>query len=106
MRYAIITPYHEESRDQLERCIRSVSAQTVPTDHIIVADGRPQDWIDATGARHLRLDRAHGDYGNTPRGLGAMLAIAERYDGIGLLDADNWLEPEHVAACVATFKPA
>lgn len=106
MRYAIVTPYYKEPRDTLERCIRSVQNQTVVTDHIMVADGHPQDWIDATPARHLRLDCAHGDFGNTPRGLGATLAIAEQYDGVGLLDADNWLEPEHVATCVATFNAA
>lgn len=106
MRYAIVTPYYKEPRDTLERCMRSVRNQTVQTDHILVADGYPQDWIDTSGVRHLRLDRAHGDFGNTPRGMGAMMAIAEQYDGIGLLDADNWLESEHVATCVATFNAA
>ena len=106
MRYAIITPYHQEPQHWLERCIRSVREQTTAADHIMVADGLPQDWIDGTGVRHLRLDRAHGDFGNAARGLGAMVAVAEQYDGIGLLDADNWLEPGHVAACVATFDAA
>lgn len=107
MRYAIITPYYRETRTLLERCIFSVRNQTLgAVDHIMVADGHPQDWIDDTGVRHLRLDRAHDDYGNTPRGMGVMLAVAERYDGIGLLDADNWLDPGHVALCTATFLAA
>lgn len=105
-RFAIVTPYYKESRATLERCIRSVRAQTVSADHILVADGHPQDWIDESGVRHLRLDRAHGDYGNTPRAMGALLAIAEQYDGIGLLDADNWLETEHVATCLETYRTA
>jgi hypothetical protein len=54
--------------------------------------------------RHIRLDKAHGDYGNTPRGVGALLAISEGYDGIGFLDADNWLEPDHVESCLAAAR--
>lgn len=105
-RYAIITPYYRESRETLERCIRSVRNQTAPVDHIMVADGHPQDWIDVAGVRQLRLDRAHGDSGNTARALGAMMAIAEQYDGIGFLNANNWLEAEHIATCAETFRAA
>ena len=105
-RYAVVTPYHRESRDMLRRCLDSVTRQTVAADHFVVADGFPQDWIDGEPVRHLRLDRAHGDNGNTPRGIGALLAAAERYDAIALLDADNWLEPEHVEACLAAARGA
>lgn len=100
VRYAFITPYYRESRNDLERCINSVKHQTVTADHILVADGFPQNWIDQAGIRHLRLDRAHGDYGNTPRGIGSLMAVAEGYDGIGLLDADCWLEPDHLEHCL------
>ena len=71
-----------------------------PADHFLVADGFVQSWIDCAGVRHIKLDRAHGDYGNTARGLGALLAVADKYDGIGFLDADNFLDPDHVARCV------
>jgi cellulose synthase/poly-beta-1,6-N-acetylglucosamine synthase-like glycosyltransferase len=100
-RYAIITPYYKEDRFLIERCIASVRAQSIATEHIVVADGHPQTWIDGAGVRHLKLDRSHGDFGNTPRGIGALLAISEGYGGIGLLDADNWLEHDHVEACLA-----
>ena len=89
MKYAIVTPYFKETPSLLKRCIRSVRDQTLNADHIMVADGHPQDWIDNERVRHIRLDRSHNDYGNTPRGIGAILAIAEQYSGIGLLDADN-----------------
>jgi tetratricopeptide (TPR) repeat protein len=105
-RYLIVTPYYKESRETLERCIRSVRNQTVQVDHMLVADGFPQDWIDTTGVRHVRVDRAHGDYGNTPRAIGAMLAISEKYDGIGFLDADNWLDTNHVEVCTQTYRLA
>ena len=99
-RYVIITPYFNEDRSILERCIGSVKRQTIPTDHIVVADGLPQDWVDGSGVRHLRLDHTHDDWGDTPRGLGATMAVAEGYSGIGFLDADNWLEPDHVQYCI------
>ena len=95
----VITPYYQEERSLLERCIASVRAQTVACDHLLVADGHPQEWIGTAGVRHLRLDRAHGDYGNTPRGVAAVLAAAEGYSAIAMLDADNWLEADHLALC-------
>jgi hypothetical protein len=103
-RYAIITPYYKEDRSLIERCIDSVRRQSVPTEHLVVADGHPQTWIDGAGVRHLKLDRSHGDFGNTPRGIGALIAISEGYNGIGLLDADNWLEDDHVEACLAAAR--
>jgi glycosyltransferase involved in cell wall biosynthesis len=98
-RYAIVTPYYREDRKTLERCLDSVRKQSVHVDHIVVADGFPQSWIDDEPVRHIKLDTAHADFGNTPRGLGALLAVSEGYAGIGLLDADNWLAPDHVANC-------
>jgi glycosyltransferase involved in cell wall biosynthesis len=99
-RYVFITPYHKEARDCLERCIASVKQQTIRADHIVVSDGFPQDWLDQANVRHMRLDRAHGDHGNTPRSIGSLMAVAEGYDGIGLLDADCWLEPDHLEHCL------
>jgi hypothetical protein len=104
MRYIIVTPYFREDQALLERCLRSVRHQSVPTEHLLVSDGHPQGWLDRCGVRHLRLDRSHGDFGNTPRGIGAMLAIAEGYDAIGFLDADNWLESTHVETCIAAYQ--
>jgi glycosyltransferase involved in cell wall biosynthesis len=100
MRVAVVTPYYKEPREWLQRCIDSVRAQTHACDHILVADGHPQDWIDQAGVRHIRLDRGHADYGNTPRSIGGQLAVAEGYDAIAFLDADNWFEPDHVERCV------
>jgi glycosyltransferase involved in cell wall biosynthesis len=99
-RYAIVTPYYKEDRKTLERCLNSVRKQSLHVDHIVVADGFPQRWLDGEPVRHLALDTAHADFGSAARGLGALLAVSEGYDGIGLLDADNWLAPDHVANCV------
>jgi glycosyltransferase involved in cell wall biosynthesis len=105
-RFAIITPYYKEKRDVLERCVESVRHQTVPTDHFMVSDGFPQDWLDHMNVRHISLGKAHNDVGNTPRALGALLAVSEGYDAIGFLDADNWIDSGHVEECNRTAESA
>lgn len=100
-KYCVITPYYKESRDLLEHCLDSVARQSVAADHIVIADGFPQDWLDERDVRHIRLDRAHADYGNLARGIGSMLAISEKYDGICFLDADNWYDDDHLETCLA-----
>lgn len=100
MKIAMITPYYKEPRAMIERCLASVANQTLPVTHFLVADGHPQDWIDTRSVRHIKLDRAHGDYGNTPRSVGGILAASEGFDAIGFIDADNWLEPDHASSCV------
>jgi len=87
-RFAVVTPYYQEPRAILERCTASVRAQTRPCDHFLIADGFPQAWIDERQARHISLDQPHKDYGNVARGIGALLAVSEAYDGIGFLDAE------------------
>jgi hypothetical protein len=97
MRIAIVTAYFNEDRRIIERCMASVRAQTVPVEHILVADGHPQDWVRAAGERHITLDRSHGDYGDTPRMVGLVLAMREGFDAVQFLDADNLLYPQHAA---------
>jgi hypothetical protein len=101
----VITPYYKEDASMLTRCMDSVRKQTVATTHLLVADGHPQDWIDSQPVRHLRLDRSHGDFGNTPRGVAAILAASEGFAPIMMLDADNWLEPQHVEVCLRAAGP-
>ncbi|GGF78308.1 hypothetical protein GCM10007301_42870 [Azorhizobium oxalatiphilum] len=105
-RVLVVTGYYKEDPTLIKRTIRSVATQTakrnkVVVDHMLVADGFPQDWIDGEAVRHVRLDRAHADYGNTPRGVGTLLGIVENYDAICYCDADNWFEPQHIEACLA-----
>lgn len=99
-RIAIVTPYWQEQRAVLERCITSVAAQSVPVDHLLIADGAAQDWLDGEALRHIRLDRNHADFGNVARGTGALLAAGEGYDAIAFLDADNRIDADHAALCL------
>jgi hypothetical protein len=100
-KYCVVTPYFREDVDMLRRCMDSVRRQTVRADHILVADGFPQAWIDSEPVRHLKLDRPHADYGNFARGVGALAAVAEGYDAVCFLDADNWYDDDHIATCLA-----
>ena len=97
-KYAIITPYYRETPSVLWRCIDSVKNQTISVEHFLIADGVPQ--APPPHVRHIALDQPHSNYGGTPRAIGCMLAISEAFHGIGLLDADNWLEPDHVERCL------
>lgn len=94
-----MTPYYKEDVATLTKCLESVRGQTVPTDHIMVADGHPQSWIDELALRHIKLDQAHGDYGGVARSIGAILAIAAEYESISFLDADNWFDDNHIENC-------
>ena len=98
-RGVVITPYYKESRETLEQCIESVDAQTIPVQHIMVADGFPQDWVDQR-ANHLRLYMASYDWGNGPRA--AALSVYRTADFAAFLDADNQYDSDHIAVCLAT----
>ena len=96
MRPAVITPYHKESLETLNRCHNSVLAQSAKTDHILVSDGCSRDSIEQWNCQHLVLPQGHRNCGNTPRALGALMAASQGYEPIFFLDADNWIKPNHV----------
>ncbi|MDP9057509.1 MAG: glycosyltransferase [Pseudomonadota bacterium] len=96
---AVVTPYYRESVEILRQCHRSVVDQKA--DHFMIADGFPVDEIDSWDVQHIKLPRAHSDNGNTPRGLGSLLAKSQGYDFIAWLDADNWYHPGHLQSLLA-----
>jgi hypothetical protein len=68
----------------------------------MVADGHPCPTVPTDDRTlHLVLPRGNADAGNTPRFFGAALAESYGFDAVAFLDADNWFEPDHVAALVA-----
>lgn len=94
----VVTPYYQESLEVLRRCHESVLAQQVDAriTHVMVADGFARPEIDEWDVEHVKLPKAHGDNGNTPRGIGAILAQTQDAEFIAYLDADNWFYPEHL----------
>lgn len=85
-------------------CHESVLLQTPKTDHILVADGHPNPLIEDWSCKHIILPHSHGDNGNTPRGIGALMALAEGYQFIAFLDADNWYHKDHIASLLSLYE--
>ena len=104
MKVSVITPYWSgNTQSDILRCIESVRNQTVPCKHYMVLDGPAscQCSTDFDVARHIILGEQQNNYGNTPRGIGALLAVSEGADAVTFLDADNLYDPDHVETCVA-----
>ena len=97
---AVITPYYKEPDAELSRCLESVRTQTYSCDHFMISDGFPNHVVEGSSAIHLKLGVAHADNGNTPRYVGAMVALALGYDAVAYLDADNWYESNHIESLV------
>jgi len=103
MKVAVVTPYYREKPDVLARCNQSVVNQTYKdVKHFMVADGFAQHYIDTWHCEHIRLPNI-GDSGNSPRVVGAIAAEAQGFNAIVLLDADCWLEPNHVQQLVESM---
>lgn len=101
MKIAVVTPYFKEPTEVLLRCHQSVLSQTVSADHFMIADGFPDAELDRINVQHVKLPRSHADNGNTPRGIGGMLARNEGYDFVTYLDADNWYHDNHIESMLS-----
>lgn len=103
---AVITPYHKESIELLERCHLSCMDQEGAwlLRHVMVADGHPRTELEKWDIDHIILPHCHGDNGNTPRCIGAISAINQGYWPILFLDADNFFKPWHLNAVAALKK--
>lgn len=105
MKVAVVTPYYNEDLDILVRCVKSVQHQTYICKHILVSDGKPNDWVDTwKEIEHITLPTSHKDAGATPRALGALSAFSRGYDAVAFLDVDNTYEPTHIENMIKTCK--
>ena len=95
---AVITPYYKESTQMLRRAHDSVLKQGANVRHFMIADGFPNDAVKSWDVTHVALGSSHGDNGNTPRGIGGMLAFAQQFDAVTYLDADNWFADGHISS--------
>ena len=97
---AVVTPYYKESPEMLWKAHESVKAQGPGVFHIMIADGHPDPEVATWDVQHVMLPRSHGDNGNTPRGIGGILAQAQHCNYVAYLDADNWFFPDHINSLV------
>ena len=104
MKIAVITPYYKESTEILSQCHQSVLSQNVFADHFFIADGFPNEEVMQWNVKHTTLPQSHDDNGNTPRGIGSILADKEGYDFIAYLDADNWFHPNHLNSLLYLYE--
>ena len=104
MKVAVITPYYKESKKVILRNIKSVLGQTHnDVFHVLVSDGYPQDWINDISTHHIALPNV-GNFGDTPRAIGAAYAAGVGADAIIFLDADCWIPSYHVSNMVEVAK--
>ena len=98
MNVAVITPYYKEHEDELRHACQSVVWQDLKAAHIMIADGHPNPNVAGWGYEHIVLPSAHRDAGNFARGVGVLHAFQSGADYVCFLDADNWLESNHVSS--------
>jgi glycosyltransferase involved in cell wall biosynthesis len=104
MKVAVITPYYKEDLQMLARCHNSVAKQSYPdVTHFMVADGFPVNQVNAWDCEHITLPNC-ADSGDTPRFIGFAVASTKGFDAVCFLDADCWLEPDHIATLVGVMK--
>jgi Glycosyl transferase family 2 len=105
MKIAVITPYHSESDEILNRCYQSVKNQTaIGICHYFVADGSPSSFVnDLKDVQHMVLNKSHSDAGATPRCIGSISAFSSGFDAVSFLDADNTYESTHIQKMMDTM---
>ena len=107
MLVAVVTPYHNPANNAwLLKCIESVRQQTYNRCfHVLVGDGYDCSDISPSESIHkLTLSRNIGDYGDSPRSLGAIYALAKGADAVTFLDSDNWYEKNHIKSLLQKQK--
>jgi len=104
MRIAVVTPFWCSDQEFIEDCHQSILNQTYYCHHIIVCDGCPPPIISddrQATTTIIRLKERSNDFGNTPRGVGSILALERGFDAIFFLDADNWFASDHVSSVLS-----
>lgn len=104
MKVGIITPFHDLSSPYLDECLSSVDKQSHPDVlHVLVGDGVSLSSGSRLKGKNrilISLSSNIGDYGDSPRALGAIYAFSKGCDAVAFLDSDNWFEPFHISSMV------
>ncbi|MCM5679769.1 glycosyltransferase family 2 protein [Schlegelella sp. S2-27] len=104
--FAVVTACFDEPLSVLQRCLDSVSAQQVewPVRQYLVCDDPARELPTARGLVRLNLPHRYDDCGDTPRHIGAQLALRGGCTGLMFLDADNLLDNTHLAQAHALHR--
>jgi glycosyltransferase involved in cell wall biosynthesis len=103
-RVMVITP--TTGKETINRAMESVTDQTIPTEHLIVEDGKLTNMhIFETGMRKvMRLPENVGGNGWYGHRVYAAMPLMVNADYILFLDEDNWFEPNHVETMINKIK--
>lgn len=102
MLVAVVTPYHRIDSEDLSQCIESVKNQTYKdVFHVVVGDGCRHIKIEESAYLHaVSVSHNIGDYGDSPRSIGAIYAFSQGADAVAFLDSDNWYESDHIQSLI------
>ena len=107
-RIVVITP--TTGKETVNRAMESVQDQTVPTEHLIVEDGKLTNihiFSTEYGDRQrqkITLPENVGGNGWYGHRVYAAMPLMVNADYILFLDEDNWFEPNHVATLLHKIK--
>jgi GT2 family glycosyltransferase len=107
----VITP--TTGKDTVMKAIESVAQQTIPTEHLIVEDGKNVEkeglWrfellLGSSNAKTITLPENVGGNGWYGHRVYAAMPLMVNADYILFLDEDNWFEPNHVETMINKIK--
>jgi len=110
-RVMVITP--TTGKDTVMKAIESVAQQTIPTEHLIVEDGKNVEkeglWrfellLGSSNAKTITLPENVGGDGWYGHRVYAAMPLMVNADYILFLDEDNWFEPNHVETMLNKIK--
>jgi glycosyltransferase involved in cell wall biosynthesis len=107
MRIMVITP--TTGKDTVQSAIDSVANQTIPTEHLIVVDGKEAEekmsnWYLLDNVKTITLPENVGGNGWYGHRVYAAMPLMVNADYILFLDEDNWFEPNHVETMIKKIK--
>ena len=107
MRVMVITP--TTGKDTVKQAIISVSKQTIPTEHLLVFDGKEaekntSEWYLLDNTQTITLPENVGGNGWYGHRVYAAMPLMVNADYILFLDEDNWFEPNHVETMINKIK--
>ena len=103
----VITP--TTGKDTIKKAVISVSKQTIPTEHLLVFDGKEaqekmSEWYLLDDVKTITLPENVGGNGWYGHRVYAAMPLMVNADYILFLDEDNWFEPNHVETMINKIK--